>query len=153
MNRTPKTSRRPPMNSSDRKRGGGPTPNCKFPFFGILPLVSFFFAKFFWAPSSTTPIPPQKVRHFYFAFKPFESNIGCFKRSWDWVSPPFNGWENHLFPKHFNVWLPSLLNNITIAGLILEVVTFWRLTSTLMFSLTLCKALSFQSLSAIEMAR
>ena len=47
----------------------------------------------------------------------------------------------------------TVLNNITIAGLILEVVTFWRLTSTLMFSLTLCKALSFQSPSAIEMAR
>ena len=47
----------------------------------------------------------------------------------------------------------SVLNSITIAGLILEVVTFWRLTSTLMFSLTLCKALSFLSPSAIEMAR
>ena len=154
MNRTPKTSRRPPMNSSDRKRGGGPTPNCKFPFFWNTSLSELLFGEIFLGSFLHNPNPPpKKVRHFYFAFKPFESNIGCFKRSCDWVSPPFNGWENHLFPKHFNVWLPSLLNNITIAGLILEVVTFWRLTSTLMFSSTLCKALSFQSLSAIEMAR
>ena len=35
-------------------------PIANFHFFGILPLVSFFFAKFFWAPSSTTPPPKKK---------------------------------------------------------------------------------------------
>ena len=62
MNRTPKTSRRPPMNSSDRKRGGGPTPNCKFPFFWNTSLSELLFCEIFLGSFLHNPPPPPKKK-------------------------------------------------------------------------------------------